>query len=83
MSDPSPGPDARFEDILQRLETIVKSLESEELDLERSIQAFEEGVALARACHRRLDDAERRVEALRRSSDGSVVSEPFDGEGAG
>jgi exodeoxyribonuclease VII small subunit len=78
LPDHSPGDRPRFEEILDRLETIVNSLESQELDLEQSVQAFEEGVALARECHRRLDDAERRVEVLRRAPDGSVIAEPFD-----
>jgi exodeoxyribonuclease VII small subunit len=68
----------RFEDLLARLEALVKSLESEELDLERSIQAFEEGVGIARECHRRLDEAERRVEVLRRLPTGEVASEPLE-----
>lgn len=76
-------PDApRFEDLLARLEGLVKALEGEELDLERSLDAFEEGVRLARACHGRLDQAERRVEALRRLPGGEVGTEPFvTGEG--
>jgi len=77
----SPAPPT-FEDLLARLETIVRSLESEELDLERSIAAFEEGVEIARQCHRRLDEAERRVEVLRRDPSGGVISEPLD-QGAG
>lgn len=77
----SPAPPT-FEDLLARLETIVRSLESEELDLERSIAAFEEGVEIARQCHRRLDEAERRVEVLRRDPSGGVTSEPLD-QGAG
>jgi exodeoxyribonuclease VII small subunit len=63
---------------LERLESIVNSLESQELDLEHSIEVFEEGVTLARECHRRLDDAERRVEVLRRGPDGAVIGEPFE-----
>lgn len=70
----------RLEDLIAHLETLVKSLESEDLDLEKSIQAFEEGVRIARECHRRLDDAERRVEVLRRLPSGEVVSEPFEPE---
>lgn len=72
---PKPG---RFEDLLARLEAIVKSLEAEDLDLERSLEAFEEGVGIARQCHQRLDEAERRVEALRRLPDGGVAGEPFE-----
>lgn len=70
----------RFEDLLAQLEGLVKALESENLDLERSIQAFEEGVKIARECHRRLDEAERRVEVLRRLPSGEVESEPFEPE---
>ncbi|GAB4260514.1 MAG: exodeoxyribonuclease VII small subunit [Deferrisomatales bacterium] len=68
----------KFEDLLHRLEAIVRSLESEELDLDRSIEAFEEGMAIARECHRRLDEAERKVERLRQLPTGEVVSEPFE-----
>lgn len=55
----------------------MKTLEGEGLDLESSLRAFEEGVALARQCHQRLDEAERRVEVLRRRPDGTVAGEPF------
>ena len=68
----------RFEDMLARLEEIVRALESDEIDLERSIQSFDEGVKLSRACHSRLDEAERKVEVLRRRPDGNVVVEPLD-----
>jgi exodeoxyribonuclease VII small subunit len=67
----------RFEDLLARLEQLVKALECEELDLEQSLQAYEEGVRIARACHQKLDEAERRVEVLRRLPNGEVVSEPY------
>ena len=80
---PQTEPQSRFEDLLARLESIVKNLESEELDLERSIEAFEEGVKLARECHRRLDDAERKVELLRRLPTGETVGEPFETAGEG
>jgi exodeoxyribonuclease VII small subunit len=69
---------ARFEDLLGRLEGLVRALESEELDLEASLAAYEDGVRLARECHARLDDADRRVEVLRRSPSGEVMSEPLD-----
>lgn len=67
----------RFEDLLARLEGIVRSLESDELELERALAAYEEGVKLARECHARLDEADRRVEVLRRSPSGEVVAEPL------
>jgi exodeoxyribonuclease VII small subunit len=69
--------------MLARLEEIVRSLEFDEIDLERSIEAFDEGVKIARTCHARLDEAERKVEVLRRLPDGTTVSEPFDPTGEG
>lgn len=68
----------RFEDLLARLEAIVKSLESEDLELESSLEAYEEGVRLARECHARLDEADRRVEVLRRLPSGEVATQPLD-----
>ncbi|MBI5015149.1 MAG: exodeoxyribonuclease VII small subunit [Deltaproteobacteria bacterium] len=75
------GTEERFEELLARLESIVRALESEELDLEASLLAYEEGVKLARACHERLDEADRRVEVLRRLPSGAVTSEPLDHRG--
>ena len=43
-----------FEDALKRLEEVLESLEHGELNLEESVQAFEEGVGLVRFCHDKL-----------------------------
>ena len=53
-----------FESALAELESIVKTLEDGQLPLEQSLERFERGIALSRFCHRRLEDAERRVELL-------------------
>ncbi len=71
----------RFEDLLDRLEQIVRELENDELDLDRAIARYEEGMTLARECQRRLDDAERRVERIRRGEGGGGEVEPFEPEG--
>lgn len=55
-----------FETSLTTLEQIVGQLESGELPLERSLELFEEGVALARRCQSQLQAAERKVELLLR-----------------
>jgi len=68
----------RFEDLLKRLEQRVQALESGDLDLEAALEAYEEGVKLARECHRRLDEAERRIEILRRDEHGEPVVEPLE-----
>ncbi|MET0792879.1 MAG: exodeoxyribonuclease VII small subunit [Polyangiaceae bacterium] len=53
-----------FEATLERLHHIVERLESGELDLEESLQLFEEGVRLSRASQARLNSAEKRIEEL-------------------
>jgi exodeoxyribonuclease VII small subunit len=67
-----------FEKSLEKLESIVKKLESGELSLEDSIKAFEEGVRLAQNCGKKLDEAEKKVEILLTSKDGQDVRQPFD-----
>ena len=53
-----------FETALQRLEEIVKKLETGDLPLASALELFEEGVTLSRFCHTKLDEAERKVEIL-------------------
>jgi exodeoxyribonuclease VII small subunit len=66
-----------FETALQRLEEIVKALESGELSLASSLELFEEGIKLSRFCHAKLDEAERKVEILVKKADGSMETQPF------
>ena len=54
----------RFSEALAELETIVSDLESGQLDLEDSLERYERGVALLRACQARLAEAEQRVTML-------------------
>lgn len=53
-----------FEEILNKLRDIVEGLEQGDLPLEESLSRFEEGIKLSRLAARRLQAAERRVEAL-------------------
>jgi exodeoxyribonuclease VII small subunit len=62
-----------FEDILTRLEGVVGKLEKGELPLEQALLTFEQGVGLARAGSRRLDEAERRIEILLADDEGVRV----------
>lgn len=65
-----------FEDLLARLEGIVGQLETAELSLEDALSAYQEGVRLARQGHARLEDAERKLEALARDGTLSPLAEP-------
>jgi len=60
----APPTEPTFEEAIARLEAIVGSLEGGEAPLEESLQLFEEGVRLSRACMQRLETAERRIEVL-------------------
>jgi exodeoxyribonuclease VII small subunit len=69
--------ETRFEDALDRLEEIVKSLEEGDLPLEDSLKLFEEGVGLTRLCSSRLDEAQRRIDVLTRGEGGDPRLLPF------
>jgi exodeoxyribonuclease VII small subunit len=53
-----------FEQALQRLEQVVKELETGDLSLDKALALFQEGVALARQCGIQLDEAEAKIEKL-------------------
>jgi exodeoxyribonuclease VII small subunit len=58
-----------FEDKLARLEEITTALENSEIGLEDSIQLFEEGVNLSKACLAILEKAELKVTVLKKDLD--------------
>jgi exodeoxyribonuclease VII small subunit len=53
-----------FEETVGQLERVIEELESGELSLESSLEAFEKGVGLVRRAEAILNDAEKRVEIL-------------------
>lgn len=71
-----PPPAPSFEACLEELEKTVKELESGELPLERALELYEKGVALAEACRKQLEEAEMRVEILMKR-EGRLQPEPF------
>lgn len=66
-----------FEGELEKLEGIVSQLEDGKLSLEESLQLFEQGVKLSRACRKQLREAETKVEILLRKG-GEMQPEPFE-----
>jgi exodeoxyribonuclease VII small subunit len=61
-----------FEESLKRLEEIVKELEGESIDLERSVALFKEGRTLVARCEGLLKNAEDTLKA----SDGEGAAPP-------
>ncbi|PSQ70243.1 MAG: exodeoxyribonuclease VII small subunit [Bacteroidetes bacterium QH_2_64_26] len=64
MPDSDDAPDRTFEENLEQLEAIVETLEDDPPSLDEALDAYEEGVALAKECLDRLDDAEQRMSEL-------------------
>lgn len=81
MSQPSkPVKPGSFEKNLERLDAIVRGLEDADLPLEKALELYEEGMQLSQVCHQQLEEAEGRVEILRKGAGGKVVAEPFKAE---
>ena len=68
---------AKFEECLQRLETIVGELEKGDLALDRALELFDEGMKLSGSCRKELEEAEGKVEILLKRN-GKLQPEPFE-----
>lgn len=71
---------ATLEGRLKRLEAIMGQLESDQVDLERALALFEEGVGLVREAEGILSRTELRVEELLASGRTEPLAESGDGE---
>lgn len=71
----------KFEEALEKLEDIVRELEGGDLQLDKSLAKYEEGVKLIRICQKKLQEAKKKIEILVTSKEGKVKIEPF-GESA-
>ena len=70
-----------FEKSLARLEEIVELLEDDgELDLDKALALFEEGVKLAGECGGQLDNAEKKVTLLLKDREKGLIETPFESE---
>ena len=69
--------DINFEKAMERLEQITQELLREGITLEESLALYEEGVALARVCNKKLDETERKIKILQISEDGEIDEKDF------
>ena len=67
-----------FEEMLARLEEIVKALDSVETPLDSSLALFEEGAGLVKRLSDTLDKAQQKVVLLTQGPDG-ITEEPLKG----
>jgi exodeoxyribonuclease VII small subunit len=68
-----------FGAVLERLEKIVRQLESEDLDLDGALKLFEEGVERLREARDRLAAAELKVKQVLTDQAGRVRLDDIDG----
>lgn len=71
-----------FEAALEELEAIVSRLEDGDIDLDKSIDAYERGAALKAHCDQKLAEAEARIDKIVTNAEGAPTgTEPLDPEG--
>ncbi len=70
-----------LEQDLSRLDAIVRALEAEDLDLDRALALFEEGIERLRTARERLAEAGVRLRQLREASDGGLKLEDIERAG--
>jgi len=61
-----------FEEALKELEEIAQKLEEGEMGLDESIASFERGIQLSRFCHKKLEEAEKKIEILQKGDDKKI-----------
>jgi len=65
-----------FEQAVSRIDEIVTSLEKGDVQLDKSLSLFEEGVKLIEECGTMLDTAEQKVVSLQKTVSGECVHSP-------
>ncbi|HYG24384.1 MAG TPA: exodeoxyribonuclease VII small subunit [Verrucomicrobiae bacterium] len=71
-----------FEDALKKLESIVETMEAEELPLETLLARYEEGTQLARICQAKLAEADLKIQQLEKNAAGDMTLKPFESDQA-
>ena len=65
-----------FEESLKRLETIVSEMENSQLDIDKAMKLFEEGISLVKECSSKLNETKKRIEILVEKN-GKIEKENF------
>ena len=66
-----------FEETMQELEKIVQELEKGDLNLDDSINKFEEGMKLSKSASDYLEKAEKKITVLINAKDEEIEEEEF------
>ncbi|TWK45777.1 exodeoxyribonuclease VII small subunit [Bacillus paralicheniformis] len=60
--------DLTFEEAMKGLEQIVSKLEEGDVPLEKAIDYFQEGMALSKKCHEKLQNVEKQMDYILREN---------------
>ncbi len=69
-----------FEQSIDRLDAIVRSLEQGNVPLEQALKLFQEGTGLVKSCDEMLTKAELEVVKLMKGADGAPVEQELEHE---
>ncbi|GAE36346.1 exodeoxyribonuclease VII small subunit [Halalkalibacter akibai] len=53
-----------FEEAMSQLESVVEKLEQGDVPLEKAISMFQEGMALSKQCHEKLEQVEKQMDQI-------------------
>ena len=67
----------KFEKAMTRLENIADELERGDLDIDKSLEIFEEGIKMSRLCTKKLNEAEAKIQKLTKDKKGELIAVPF------
>jgi exodeoxyribonuclease VII small subunit len=67
-----------FEAALQKLESVVGAMESDDLPLETLLAKYEEGMKLVKICQEKLAEAELKIQQLEKDTSGEMKLKPFE-----
>ncbi len=68
----------KFEKALEKLEEIVGKLEGGEMELEKSLKMFEEGIKMVKLCRSHLSAAEKKIEKLVKDNNGNLSTKALE-----
>lgn len=64
MTDVKKNENMTFEEAMKELESIVSKLEEGDVPLEQAINYFQEGMALSKMCHEKLQKVEKQMDFI-------------------
>ena len=67
-----------LQDDLKRLEEVVRQLEAEDIDLDKAIGLFEEGIKRLRSAREQLSSVEQRVQKVLEQAGGELTMTDLD-----